>query len=426
MNNTYTNAEEIKKLNFETIPIDEFWNVGNEKELKMHRIHSYPAKFPAFITTKAIGYAKNVGVQPLWIADFFCGCGTVALEAKRNGINFWGSDINPVATMIARTKSLKYNDKLLNDFFIKIRIQFKRTKKAGLYKCIKDERINYWFKKGQIGDLYRLKNAIKEVTPSSSKYRIFFLCAFSNILKPASKWLAKSIKPQIDPNKKIVRVWKLFEKQFIVMQTANKELNIENHSKTIITTRNALNIEKIEFKPEMIITSPPYVTSYEYADLHQLSTLWLDYAKDYRKLRSRTIGSVRHKVTLEEEKKHLNLIGLEIVEKLNMADKSKAKLVARYYNDMQQIAKKSYKILKTEGLSVYVIGNTEYKKVRIDNAKHLATSLIDAGFENVYITKRKITNKILTPYRDENGCFTTDKTIRKIYNEEFIIIGRKK
>ena len=27
---------------------------------------------------------------------------------------------------------------------------------------------------------------------------------------------------------------------------------------------------------DMIITSPPYVTSYEYADLHQLSSLWLD------------------------------------------------------------------------------------------------------------------------------------------------------
>ena len=30
----------------------------------------------------------------------------------------------------------------------------------------------------------------------------------------------------------------------------------------------------------LIVTSPPYVTSYEYADLHQLTALWLEYTKD--------------------------------------------------------------------------------------------------------------------------------------------------
>jgi hypothetical protein len=27
----------------------------------------------------------------------------------------------------------------------------------------------------------------------------------------------------------------------------------------------------------LVITSPPYVTSYEYADLHQLTSIWLGY-----------------------------------------------------------------------------------------------------------------------------------------------------
>ncbi|MDR0932038.1 MAG: hypothetical protein LBM70_03350 [Victivallales bacterium] len=46
----------------------------------MHRIHAYPAKFPAFITTKAISYALENGLAPKRIADIFCGCGTVAFE----------------------------------------------------------------------------------------------------------------------------------------------------------------------------------------------------------------------------------------------------------------------------------------------------------------------------------------------------------
>jgi len=72
-----------------------------------------------------------------------------------------------------------------------------------------------------------------------------------------------------------------------------------------------------------------------------------------------------------------------------------------------------------------VIGNTEYKGVKINNAKHLVESLYMSGFKNVYLTKRKITSKILTPYRDKGGKFTSDENNRKVYSEEFIVVGRK-
>ena len=86
-----------------------FWNKSSEPELKVHRIHAYPAKFPAFIATKAFQFAEEEGVRVRTVGDGFCGCGTVAFEARRGGIDFWGCDINPVATLIARTKSRSYS-----------------------------------------------------------------------------------------------------------------------------------------------------------------------------------------------------------------------------------------------------------------------------------------------------------------------------
>jgi len=82
-------------------------------------------------------------------------------------------------------------------------------------------------------------------------------------------------------------------------------------------------------------------------------------------------------------------------------------------------------MLSDKGMALFVVGNTEYKGVRIDNAKHLMESLLASGFKEVCVTKRKITGKTLTPYRDEVGRFTTDKNSRKVYGEEFILIGRK-
>lgn len=93
---------------------------------------------------------------------------------------------------------------------------------------------------------------------------------------------------------------------------------------------------------DMIITSPPYVTSYEYADLHQLSSLWLGYVDDYRDLRNGTIGSLHHDYNFNKELKRLNSTGLKIVTLLLDQHKSKARSVAKYFLDMQAVAQRRF------------------------------------------------------------------------------------
>ena len=414
------------EIDFDAIPIETFWNIGDKTENRMHRIHAYPAKFPAFITSKAIKYIEEQNNTDInWVADMFCGCGTTAYEATRNGKNFWGSDINPVATLIAKTKSQLYKDKTLQIYFDLINTEFSKQKVSREEIRNINERIKYWFKDKQIEDLLKLKYSIYKSIPKKSKYLYFFLTAFSNILKPTSVWLTKSIKPQVDPNKKPANVIDAFIKQFEMMRKANLENDINKKSKVNIENINFLN-KKIR-KPfvDLIVTSPPYVTSYEYADLHQLSTLWLGYVQDFKDLRNGTIGSLYHNSDFKKDAKLLNKTGEDIVFKLYNKDKRKACSTAKYFVDMQKTMKKSYDMLNKNGSALFVIGNTEYKGVRINNAKHLVETMLNVGFKDIEVTKRKITNKILTPYRDKNGKFTTDKNSRKVYAEEFIIIGRK-
>ena len=42
------------------------WDFGDEVEPRIHRIHAYPAKFPAFITSKAIAAARQRFRKPVW------------------------------------------------------------------------------------------------------------------------------------------------------------------------------------------------------------------------------------------------------------------------------------------------------------------------------------------------------------------------
>ena len=258
-------------------------------------------------------------------------------------------------------------------------------------------------------------------------YRDFFHCAFSNILKSCSRWLTKSIKPQIDPDKKLQKINIAFEIQFNFMLTANKQIDkgFNNNISSQIQCSNFLDIKITNPFVDMLITSPPYVTSYEYADLHQLSTLWLGYCNDYRELRQGTIGSVYHSNISPDDIDNLNNLGKTIYKDILKVEKGKAKSVAKYFIDMKYTVQKSYELLNPKGLSIFVIGNTKYKGVEVDNAKFLTHCMIENGFENINIFKRKIGSKILSPYRDSKGKFSNDKRHRQVYSYEFVIIGQK-
>lgn len=49
----------VDQRNVSTITAEKEWNDSNEKEALMHTIHTYPAKFPAFIAQKLLNMLKT-------------------------------------------------------------------------------------------------------------------------------------------------------------------------------------------------------------------------------------------------------------------------------------------------------------------------------------------------------------------------------
>lgn len=360
------------------------------------------------------------------MADVFCGCGTTAFEARRNSIDFWGCDINPVATLIARTKSHSYDSAKLREYFAAITSTYAPESVSDDEMRTVNARLRYWHPDNEIKNLLALKKAIQSSVPSQSHaYRDFFYCAFSNILKPTSKWLTKSIKPQLDPDKQPADAIACFQRQFDFMARANEDARPAT-STSRIHTLNFLQFKAPRPFADLIVTSPPYVTSYEYADIHQLSLLWLEYTDDYRMLREGTIGSKYHKqISVENCKRNIGKKASAAVGALQAAEKDKAASVAKYFADMREAVFNCCRIIRPNGMAVFVIGNTEYKGVLIDNMQNLTESMKDAGFADVRVMRRTISRKTLTPFRDKRGRFSADSRSRHVYAEEFIVTGRK-
>lgn len=401
------------------------WNSPREKELLLHRIHAYPAKFPPFLVHRLIEHFESLGKPTQYVADPFCGCGTSALESAKLRKHFWGCDINPVATLIARTKSRPYRPNYLRHLYQDIVACANSSSAKAPKRYSEHERLNYWFTPSSIQQLYRLLQAILNVVPKG-KYQDFFLTGFSNILKPCSRWLTKSIKPQIDPKKVPADPLSAFHKQVkgMLMAVDQAMQSVEFKSEVRIVNHNLLNLQLDTFA-DLVITSPPYVTSYEYADIHQLSAIWLGYAHDYRKLRKGSIGSEHHLDQIDDLYQRVNPTARVIYDSLRKLDGSKARSVLRYFNDLNISVEKIKNILNPGGSVAFVIGNTSYKGIPIDNAKVLTQCLLDSEFKNVHVAKRKISYKILTPFRNKLGRFTSHARGRKVYSHEYILTGDK-
>ena len=403
------------------------WDIGDTREDLIHRIHPYPARFPAFITTKALEYADGQGVDVRNVADVFCGCGTTAVEARRNGKDFWGCDINPLATLIAQVKTHRYRDTALAREYDEICKDFHSYHLTEEDRSKVNERIRYWFDEDNIDNLMQLDQSIRQNTSPYSAYRKFFLCAFSAILKPTSYWLTKSIKAQRDPHKRPRKVLNAFEDQVALMRRANQENVFPTPSaKTTILTRNFLGRGSGRRRADLIVTSPPYVTSYNYADIHQLSTLWLGYTADYRLLRRNMLGN-RHGVRRPQPSaiKQLGDVAWRTCREMESVDRGHSASIARYFVDLDKAVRRCWHVLEHRGIAVFVIGNTQYKGIKVDNADHLEASMGRAGFRSICRIPRRVSLKIMTPYRDERGRFTRDASQRQVYAEEFVLIGRK-
>lgn len=419
----------MKYIDFDNIEVSTDWAFDNVRSTEQwtHGYHRYPAKFLPNVVKKLIEkYATTGGV----IADLFAGCGTTLVEAKVHGIHSTGTDVNPVATLITKSKITPIEPTLLSKECEDFINSFSLFVETDFIDIAKHDRLDYWFlpsEKSKIAFLYQ--NILDNI--ADEQIQTFLLVCLSHILKNCSRWLQSSTKPQVDPNKEISDPFIAFKLHCKQMQQKNElfynELSVKEYMnvRCDIREEDARNTSIESNSVDIVITSPPYVTSYEYADIHQLTGYWFDYFSDITKFRKLFIG------TSYSDNKDTNVsssLGSKIVKELNDKDKRVACDVANYFNDMQKVAVEMYRILKKDGYACIVIGNTTIKDVHIKSAEVFFDLLKMAGFRKKEIIKRNIPYKLMPTLRDKvTGKFTTldNSNCKQVYPNEYIVIVKK-
>ena len=435
--------EEILNL-FKEKGIDEDWTFAEYKPSDTgkwtHSYHRYPAKFIPQLVERVIN--EYITSEDAHIDDPFMGCGTTIVTAISLGFKGTGTDINKISSLITKVKSTpiepSYLDEKIKYLLEKLQFLtdsqsqnlFPNTNIRPLIPQKNIDRINYWFSeqnKNELGMILRIIYDEKDET-----IRDFFLIAFSHILKNCSIWLQASTKPTRDFKKKPTKPYIILKRHLKKMQRGNNSFYQVIPQKIKENLKQYLNIKIQDAKTQptssnevdLIISSSPYVTSYEYADLHQLSTIWLDFVDNLSEYRKEFIGSA-HKYS--NNKKLKSNIAQEIIIKMQEKNNKMADEIRTFFIDMQEVFDESYRILKNGGRCCYVIGDTCLKGVDILNAEVFAESLQYSGFIIDRIIKRKIPSKILPQKRDiKTGRFASNHQANsEAYPIEYIVIGLK-
>lgn len=401
------------------------WDSPLAVESPVHRIHPYPAKFPAHIPAQAISLARSEGRRVRRVGDIFCGCGTVAYEGRRHGLDFWGCDVNPVAALIARVKSGNYTSSQIDGLAAAVNEHHGCCSEQSDLSDKAIRSLLRWFGEEQFARLARLRRAIEHVSDAGTPERDLLDCAFSAGLKPASLWRCRSTKPSLDPCKLPASPLASFQKQMRQFASAWGCAPEASPALVTVAVASATDVAPPDQPLDLLISSPPYVTSYEYADLHQLSLLWLGFVDDHRELRARMVGSASNRANFATEYKRLNETASHLGFSIYGRDPTTAAAVAQYYLDMQAAVRNSIRLLADDGMAVFVVGNATLKGVVMDNARHLIESMLESGYRRVRVGRRAISNKKNTSYRSRDGRLTSDPSQLRVYAHEYILVGEK-
>ena len=408
--------------------LDADWNFAHLTQkhtgYASHGYHRYPAKYIPQLAKKLILAHSRQGDL---VVDPFGGCGTTAIEAKIAKRRAVAVDVNPVAVMISEAKINAIPTSELQAAIDRFWRRHENAEGDGASPP-SNERIDYWFLPPQKAALRRILSAVRMEKKSDCKE--FLLCAFSNILKNCSMWHMKSNKPLYAADKVPADPVVQFRRQLKKMTRLNADYCALLDAQAATTQCEVLQGDAAKLPVDdgdasLVVTSPPYVTSYEYADLHQLTALWMGFMEDLQGFRKDFIGSSYARRSCDNAN---SKTADDIVESLRAKNASLAGKAAVYFTDMNKVFTEFRRILRRGGHACIVIGDTELRGVSIQNTKVFTEQLKNLGFTISDVIRRQVISKCIPATRDsKTGKFSSVKASDKMaYPTEQIIVAKKR
>ncbi len=420
-----------------------------------HRMHSFGAKFPPQLAQWGITNFTEKGETVL---DPMVGSGTTLVEAVRLGRNALGSDIDPLARLIAKVKSTPIDPLLLSAsvaaFKVRVTHAFRELDEARIKKNVAQflERQggfipdfpnrDYWFLPEVQEELALLVAIIGK--EERQDFIDFLYVVFSATIITKGKTSVANVmdlahsrphyrKPTGKPDVFAQFMTRLDKLADDLIGFSSKMLDKKVVAQ--IVGQDARHLPVASNSVEFVFTSPPYVNAIDYPRAHKFSIFWLPQylgisSEDYTLLGSEYIGTDRvpKAECYERTAMPFDIPMVDtVIQELAEQDVKRAGVTHRYFDNMRYVLAEICRVLVPEHLAGIVVAPSNIKDLYIPTHQMLAeigtqTRIILEGksysFEIKDVFQRTIDDsKRQLPYiRGEYGPGM---------REEFVIILRK-
>jgi hypothetical protein len=261
----------------------------------LHGFHAYPARAHPSTARRLI---EDLALPGGVVLDPFCGSGTILVEAMLAGRSAIGTDLNPLAVMLARAKTYPRNAEKTLALIESAKgvaeyADKRRIAKLGASKRLPQEDVSIF----QPHVLLELDGIRAGIAEAPAAHRTELSLVLSSILVKLS---ARRADTSDEPMEKRIAAGypaKLFVRKTEELARRFDEFFAELPSDPKPSARvfeddaNVLKNVK-DASIDTVITSPPYVATYDYLAHHELRMRWL--GLDARKLARGEMGARRN------------------------------------------------------------------------------------------------------------------------------------
>lgn len=426
---------------------------GYDTSYASHDFHAFPAKFPPPLPDRFI---RGLTAPGDVVLDPMMGSGTTIVEAFLAQRRCIGTDIDPLALLIARVKTTPLEiDALRQQLHHIVEAANRRveTQAANILASVRgrwDEKtaefVNYWFATETQVELAALLLEIEAIDVPA--IRDFFMLAFSAciITKSGGVSLAFDLAHTRPHRAKVAFTAsgrKILGDEYDDNDSPRIKFLTKNVRSAIIEfyKRATQNIQSLSELPaveypvllhladaqdlpvesetvDLIVTSPPYaVNAIDYMRANKFSLVWLGYTLDQ-------LGETRKMCIGGESLANFAFEALpprttDIVRTISAVDPKRGKALHRYYSEMTRILREMHRVLKPDRAAVVVVASSEIRQIDTQTHTCLAEIGTTLGFETPDIGVRRIDrNKRMMPAgRVVNG----ESQIQRRMHEEYVI-----
>ena len=385
-----------------TQTMNEYGSFKDSRRSPIHRWFEYPAGYSYKLVDAMI---HKYGLAPdSLIVDPFLGSGTTTLAASSVGIKSIGVEAHKFVAWVAKTKCTKWNAKQLLQEYEQLLDTITTKQKTNkvdypalIYKCFTEDALN---------TLTNIKYSIENMKP---KPKNFFKLALVATLRNAS--IAGTGWPYIAPTehgRKSARPDALieFKKRCQLMLGDIQQTTLKTPAKIITGDSRRLS-RYVDEDVDLVVTSPPYLNNYDYADRTRFETYFLRIYNDWgditRGVRDHLMTAATTQVTVSRDtekatmptvrelsisihKEISKLIGHMSSMKENKPGKKRYDLMTGgYFEDLSKTLIEMNDVIGPGGHAVIVLGDSAPYGVHVQTDVLIGRIAKAAGFKSYKI-----------------------------------------